>query len=252
MRKNFLFLFVVSLFLFFSGSAMAIPSLQLYIEDGEYDTGSETWVVNPTSGSFILTAFAMDKDLTDSNQGNAFEGDSTAAFLIASLTPKLDDTGSPTDLYGTLGINGNSYNEWTFGPDTIPEDIPTVLYEAYTDVGVDEIPDHGIFDTYYIIHPFLFEDSGDFIFDTQPPNPDTEATKVGYRKNFNINLTGLNAELFEGVHFDLFTLDSESNLYKFAPFSHDAESRVSEPGTMLLLGTGLILIAGIGRKFFKN
>ena len=63
-----------------------------------------------------------------------------------------------------------------------------------------------------------------------------------------------------GIHFDLFTVSGErfsseafgkDYVYAFAPYSHDAEVEVPEPGTTLLLGLGLLGFAGM-RRFAKH
>jgi hypothetical protein len=84
-----------------------------------------------------------------------------------------------------------------------------------------------------------------------------------YYAMFSIDTTGLAPGY--GIHFDLYNeklyLKSKGgnsvgdiDVMDFAPFSHDAQSgnRIPEPGTMVLLGTGLIGIAGWGRKRFRK
>ena len=65
---------------------------------------------------------------------------------------------------------------------------------------------------------------------------------VGQINVYTVTITGLES----GVHFDAYDhtvtgKDGAQVKYVFAPFSHDAE--VPEPSTLLLLGSGLALVA---------
>ena len=72
----------------------------------------------------------------------------------------------------------------------------------------------------------------------------------GYTEILNIDFVYLDTSV-TGLHFDLFTKDVDGVL-AFAPYSHDAEFRVPESATMLLLGFGLITLAGLKIKFRKS
>jgi hypothetical protein len=254
MKNKVFYVLIGFVFLLFgiASSAQAIPSLQLYLPDGEYSYAlDQTWVIEKSASPFTLTAFALDQEY-GSGAGDAFYDRTyqlgTNAVLSISLYGDFDGT-EDSSSFGTLGITGGSgtLGDWAYG--NAP--ISTETVDEYGNT----MPPHGIFPTWYSLYNFTFDPYGAGVFDVQPPEGqalDTTPKDVGFREDFTIDLSGLGGDL--DVHFDLFTewTNSEGTtyVYKFAPFSHDART-VPEPATMLLLGSGLILMAGIGRKKFK-
>jgi hypothetical protein len=68
---------------------------------------------------------------------------------------------------------------------------------------------------------------------------------------FSVNTNGITPGY--RIHFDLYAvsgLPDSPVLEQFAPFSHDAESMVPEPGTFVLLAAGglIALAGGLRRK----
>ena len=121
----------------------------------------------------------------------------------------------------------------------------------------NSIGGHGIFDTYFEIYQFNFDDVVTTIGDIQPGGT---GTGDGYIETFDIAINSLAAGA-TGIHFDLFTVEgdgvldlgssSRSTVNAFAPFSHDAEYEmtvVPVPASIWLFGTALIGFIGFSRR----
>lgn len=223
-----------------AGAANAVPTLQLGIEGGTYDSSTETIVA--TSTVFDLYAFL--KPDTQNPFGDTY-------YLSMAITPQVNDT--PADL-GSFTYNGNTVNataDMTFG-------TPPV------DTFFKDIPSHGMFPTYYTEILFSFDSSNQSgVFNVQD-NPDSGpiAGSGMYYNLFSIDTSNL--AVGYAIHFDLYNSNLKetckkgdctvtSGITQFAPFSHDAQSMTSvvpEPETyaMMLAGLGLLGFSARRRK----
>lgn len=213
------------------GSAHAIPELQLYIEGAQYDTNTDTWFYS-AGGNPILWVL-----------GNV---EATEGIFGVKLTAAV-----PTDETGSITLTPTTATGWT---DPLAPVLPTLdgFYQDDTPMLGDgsALPGHGIFpgDFYqWSIGDFTLEDSpiGDFTQGLCPTG--TCATPdMGQINAYIVEISG-----YSSVHFDSFDhIVSNNNAgykYVFAPPSHDAE--VPEPNTLLLVGSGLLGLGLMGRRF---
>ncbi len=219
----------------FIGKAEAIPTLQLDIVGGTYDTSTETIV--SSGSSFVLYAYLL------ANRTNTIDD---TYFVSMAVTPKLD---VPSDL-GSFVVNGTTVvdvtGDMTYGTPPIETYLGST---AATDSG--DLASHSIYETYFYEYSFQFNSSSTTVaYNTQDDAGAGPASSAGsmYYKSFSIDTSGLDAGY--QIHFDLYNTalarrsTTDLDVTQFAPFSHDAESasnhQVPEPGTLLLLGSGLL------------
>lgn len=227
-------------------SALAEPLLQLYIEGATYDVGSETWVA---SGGSTLRLWTIGN--VDGGGGAGTISDVKLSIAYADgLTPTFGFTSSTTG--GLGGFDDPSTPGAAVFSQTVTDGSAPLLGDG------SPLPAHGIYGagtdwTEYLLGDFSLTDSEieDFITSFPTASGPTE----GQINVYEITVGGV----AEGTtfHFDLYdhVVGGNDFLYKFAPFSHDAENtsstgrptsssttgnNVPEPGMLGLLGIGLL------------
>ena len=238
-----------------SAVANAIPTLQLGIGGGTYDSLTQTVIAS--SNSFSLYAYLI-PDTT-----NPYTDIYTISMAVS------DQVSVETDL-GSFKVDGNVINV-TSG---MNYGIPPV------DNMVDDLQKHSVFPTYFVEKTFSFDSSNQSgIFNAEDhPSFDPQSGTGMYYKEFKIDVTNFDEKY--AIHFDLYKVSpvteehctghgkkkicttvptGELEISQFAPFSHDAQSgpggdgggppnETPEPAPMFLLGLGLLGMAWMRRK----
>jgi len=241
--RNESFLLGCALLVLINGTAFAVPALQLDILGGAYDWSTETIVAQ--SDPFTLYAYlkpTLGAPLSD------------IYYISAALVPKTGP--APLTNGGSFVFNGTTVDvtqDMVYG-------IPPLEANLSASKDPGDLAKHGIFLTYFQEFSFTFNPGNlATLYNTQEQpgiGPTDNPSGSMYYMPFLVDTTGL-APGF-AIHFDLYNeyarRGGDIDIDKFAPFSHDAQSGnpVPEPGTMVLLGTGLVGLAGWGRKKFRK
>ncbi len=233
-------LLVLSVFVVGPRTAQAIPLLQLYAEGATYDGATDTWVF---SGSGPYTLWVL--GLVGGSEG---KGSILGVSLVAAYSSAETGTISITPTTTSLVTDPSTPQAPTITKTVTDGSIPEMSNGM-------ELPTHGVYGdgtnwTQYALGDFTLTDSPIADLIGTFPTDLSDWTGVGQINAYTVNVTG-----FTTVHFDAFdhiTCGTKVKAIK-APFSHDAEGTgLPEPGTILLLGSGLIGLAGWGRASRRN
>lgn len=216
-----------------SREASAYPVLQLDIGGGVYDLTTETIV--GTSNPFTLYAILTPHQNATTSQISALLADTY--YISAALTPK---TPQPGGSFGSFTFNGTPVNATSDMYYGVPPVESNLAFDA------NDLSKHGIFETYFWESAFTFSALNTALAYNTADDPGGPTAGSGaYYAAFDVDSTGLAAGY--NLHFDLYNTSvkrgTDIDVDDFAPFSHDAEcctQKVPEPGTLLLLGSGVI------------
>ena len=205
-------------------AAHAVPALQLYIEGAIYDTDSESWVVS--SNEFKLWVIG-----NVGHVGTIHNVQLTAAFLTSEIgTGSISLTPQTTSnlVVGDPSISSNPTPVAGVGADgTLP-----VMSDGR------ELPSHGIYGDGTSFHQWSL---GDFSLTDSRIGDFSEAFPTSFPEMGQVNVYSVQMTGYTMIHFDAFNSVEGANHALKAPFSHDATaSPVPEPGTLMLLGAGLL------------
>lgn len=220
-----------------ASTALAIPVLQLYIDGATYDSVTETWVITTTDPFDLWVIGDVDKF------GTIYD-------------VKLSAAVSTSEIGGSITLAPTTTSVLT-DPSTPSAPTPTANFPS-ADGAIPQqgdgtsLPPHGI---YQDGTSFFEWDLGDFTLTDSPIGDFIDTFPIEFPDNGQINVYTVTVSGFTQVHFDAYdhviTGGNHAKLV-FAPFSHDAEASVPEPATLLLLGSGLMVLGLFGRKRLFN
>lgn len=233
-----------------SMNAHAIPDLQLTILNGFYDHNTQTTIAPSGTNIFTLYALLSEKYSTDPNGG--FGG----YWISAALYPIQPNNHASLGSFKFDNQTINVTSDMVWGTPTYAKNN-----------GPGDLPDHGIYPTWYKEFQFNFNPANVITeFDVQASTPNTplvansslncgqNGVKCMYFAAFQVDVSNLNSGY--AIHFDLY---DKTKAGDFAPFSHDAQSATSrngggpggeipEPAGVALLGIGALALAWSRRR----
>ena len=230
-----------------SGAAIAIPTLQLYIEGATYNASEESWYF--PGHQFRLWAIG---------NTNGPGGTGGSPIMNVRLAAVYDNPGSPVTITITPTVAGGDGEYGGFNDPSLPDKpkwLQTVSDGSAPLIGgSSSLPGHG---EYGVGKAWQEFDLGNFtLSDSEIADFVTLFPQASLERGAQINVYDVKVEGAD-AHFDLYgqVTDSHGRVRNvFAPFSHDATDGPTSapvPGTLALLGLGVTTLAFLRRRHLR-
>lgn len=237
---------MLALMLLAASPAWAVPNLQIYIPGAEYDESIESW--KTYESNFELWVVGARHEITGVKFAMAVPEGEQGSIGLTWSDPVQSDYGNPSVTQLTLdAYNGMDYLDYrdSYKDGNTPDPMTYGYGESQTPQKGDgsNLPRGGIFPTNF--YEYYIGDLGTE-YEVENYIPGDEGTAQGEIKKFMVDVTGYT--WIDMVAYNYVVVGNPGARHVFSPYSHAGAANVPEPTTILLFGTGLLVLAWMGKR----